>query len=135
MAQRPLRPCARPGCPNLTTGYYCPIHQQQAEQRRQQQRAESQRRYDESKRDRRAREFYVSPAWLAMRERILVRDHGLCQLCLREGRITPADTVHHIVELREDWSRRLDPDNLVAICAACHNRVHGNRKHEATTGK
>lgn len=127
--QRPLRPCARPGCPNLTTGYYCPIHQQQAEERRKRQ----QQHYDRFVRDKQAAAFYRSPEWLALREAVLARDHGLCQRCLQEGRITPADTVHHIVELREDWSRRLDPANLVSLCTACHNAVHG-RKGRSTPG-
>lgn len=123
MPQRPLRPCAHPGCPHLTAGYYCPTHQQAADQRK---RLE-QRHYDRHHRDQKSAAFYRSPEWLAVREAVLVRDHGLCQRCLWEGRITPADTVHHIVELREDWSRRLDPANLVSLCQACHNAVHGRR--------
>ena len=121
MPQRPLRPCAHPGCPHLTAGYYCPTHQQAAEERKKREQAH----YDRHQRDRRATAFYRSKEWLATRQAVLVRDHGLCQECLRQGRITKADTVHHIVELREDWSRRLDPANLISLCSACHNVVHG----------
>lgn len=134
MPKRPLRPCAHPGCPSLTTGYYCSTHRLQAEQKRARRRAEVQRDYDRNRRDQRAAEFYHSPAWIATRQAVLARDHYLCQRCLKQGRITPADTVHHIVELREDWSRRLDMTNLVSLCAACHNAVHG-RKDRKRAGR
>ncbi|PAE58568.1 HNH endonuclease, partial [Bacillus licheniformis] len=39
----------------------------------------------------------------------------------------PADMVHHIVEVKQDWSKRLDLSNLESLCNACHNKVHGNR--------
>lgn len=120
---RPLKPCARPGCPRLVRPpeRYCPEHKAWAEQRR----ADVQREYDDRQRDPRVVEFYHSPAWEALRQQVLARDAYLCQQCLREHRITPADTVHHIVSIKQDWSRRLDPSNLEAICRACHNRLHG----------
>lgn len=69
---------------------------------------------------RRARKFYASPAWQRMRRRILARDMDSCQPCFRRRRLEPATEVHHLVSLREDWDRRLDPDNLEAICEDCH---------------
>ncbi|WP_343256587.1 HNH endonuclease [Mammaliicoccus vitulinus] len=35
--------------------------------------------------------------------------------------------VHHIVELKDDWKQRLNTNNLVTICTACHN--HLDHKH------
>ncbi|TWK49239.1 hypothetical protein CHCC20347_1522 [Bacillus paralicheniformis] len=35
--------------------------------------------------------------------------------------------VHHIVEVKQDWSKRLDLSNLESLCNACHNKVHGDR--------
>ncbi|MEU3039173.1 HNH endonuclease [Nocardia salmonicida] len=32
--------------------------------------------------------------------------------------------VHHKVELKEDWSKRLDMDNLEVVCIGCHNKIH-----------
>ncbi|HHV61139.1 MAG TPA: AAA family ATPase [Firmicutes bacterium] len=120
---RPLRPCARVGCPTLVQPpeRYCPEHAKEEATRK----AEWQRRYDQQARDSRVVEFYHSQAWLALRRRALERDAYLCQPCLREHRITPADTVHHIVPIEQDWDRRLDLSNLEAICRACHNRLHG----------
>ncbi len=35
-----------------------------------------------------------------------------------------ATMVHHLVPVRVDPSRRLDPGNMVAVCYSCHQRVH-----------
>lgn len=122
MPARPQRPCARPGCPQLVTPpqRYCEAHAKAAAH----QEAERERLYDRQQRDPRVVEFYHSAAWRALRERALVRDAYLCQPCLRERRIARADTVHHIVPIEQDWSRRLDLRNLESVCRACHNRLH-----------
>lgn len=72
-------------------------------------------------------DFYKSKAWKAVRLQVLKRDSFLCQKCKRAGRVTPASTVHHIISIRVDYSKRLDPKNLEVICAACHNAEHNER--------
>ena len=47
-------------------------------------------------------------------------DHPLCQDCLTEDKIEPATDVHHIRKLR-DGGERLDPQNCMALCHACHS--------------
>ncbi len=54
----------------------------------------------------------------------LTRDHGICQDCLKERKITKAQTVHHIKELREHPELSLTLENLVSLCNPCHNRRH-----------
>lgn len=71
--------------------------------------------------------FYHSTEWQAVRRQVLERDHYLCQVCKRARRITPATTVHHIIPVRVDYSKRLDPSNLETICKACHNAEHNER--------
>lgn len=68
--------------------------------------------------------FYHTKAWQSARHMALVRDHYLCQVCKRQGRLTPANTVHHIKHIRDDWSKRLDLSNLETICKECHNKEH-----------
>jgi 5-methylcytosine-specific restriction protein A len=68
--------------------------------------------------------FYKSTAWQKCREIVLIRDHRLCQPCLRAGRLTPANTVHHIQPLEERPDLALDIGNLESICPACHNKEH-----------
>lgn len=87
--------------------------------------------------------FYHTKAWHDARQETLTRQHYLCQDCLREGKITVAKTVHHIIPLRDDWDNRLDQDNLEVICLEHHNEEHpekgsGNKKyfkHEAAVKK
>ena len=129
--RRPLRPCRKVGCPELVRPpeVYCPAHKHLA----QQQRRERQRYYDQHVRDNRAEEFYKSRQWVAVRQQALVRDNYLCQECLKQGRITKANTVHHKASIKEDWSKRLQPDNLVSLCADCHNRLHAGESKMAWT--
>lgn len=52
-----------------------------------------------------------------------MRDKHLCVMCLADRRITRAVAVDHIIPIRDDWSKRLDPANCRSLCLACHNRV------------
>ena len=75
-----------------------------------------------------AASFYKSQAWKHLRANIIRRDHYLCQDCLKSNRFTPADEVHHIIELTpeniSDESISLNPGNLVSLCRSCHQRRH-----------
>ena len=80
-----------------------------------------------------ARDFayplYHSPAWERVRAQALARDHGLCQRCMSQGRVTPAVIVHHVRHLTpanvSDPRVALDLGNLVSLCRECHAIVHG----------
>ena len=78
-----------------------------------------------------AKEFYFSTAWKGMREYIKKRDGYLCQDCLKKGRITPAEEVHHIIHLTpsniHDTSITLNEDNLISLCRECHRARHGDK--------
>lgn len=56
--------------------------------------------------------------WERTRKRILSRDKGLCQVCLRSGRYRPARHVDHVVPKFEGGSD--DDSNLQSICLGCH---------------
>ena len=68
--------------------------------------------------------FYSSRTWRKVRKSILERDDYLCQKCLEEDRPMPADTVHHIIHLRDDPMLALEPTNLISLCHECHEREH-----------
>lgn len=78
-----------------------------------------------------AEEFYSSGAWKAVREQAKKRDHYLCVDCLREGRITPAEEVHHIIALSQanvnDPRISLNLNNLKSLCRECHKRYDPKR--------
>lgn len=56
---------------------------------------------------------------------------GLCEDCLANGIYTPAEIVHHKVELTpeniKDPSIALSWSNLKAVCRECHAIEHGAR--------
>lgn len=118
MPNKPKRPCAHPGCPNLSDGRFCDKHAS---------RSRNDKDYDRYARDQTSRAFYTSAAWLRCREVALARDNHLCQPCLRIGKLEPATTVHHAKELRTNADKALDADNLISVCDACHNAVHKRR--------
>jgi|SRR5690606_9075941 len=76
--------------------------------------------------------FYKSKAWQRCRESVLTRDNYLCQRCLRNGKLTPADVVHHIEHLQDNPGRAFDESNLESVCAACHNRLHPEKGRRET---
>lgn len=69
--------------------------------------------------------FYKSYTWQKCRSTILERDDYLCQVCLRDkGEPTPADTVHHILHLKDRPDLALEESNLMSVCFDCHNDLH-----------
>lgn len=57
--------------------------------------------------------------WRRLSERKRAID-PLCERCLNHGRTTPATEVHHIRSIATAPHLRLDPDNLMSVCSACH---------------
>ncbi|WP_239706078.1 MULTISPECIES: HNH endonuclease [unclassified Mammaliicoccus] len=94
----------------------------------QEHRKQSHKAYNEHvryKRDKRSTDLYQSTQWRKKRKQALIRDNHMCQICLRNGLITNKNLiVHHKIELKEDWSKRLALSNLETVCRECHNRIH-----------
>lgn len=109
MPYRPKRPCSYPGCPNLTDKRYCPEHEKLMNAQ-----------YDMRLRDCGAREFYNSKEWKRLRQNYLI-EHPFCEECRKNGRLTKATVVDHIIPIRMGGST-LDENNLQALCASCHGR-------------
>lgn len=82
------------------------------------------RKYDEFVRDAEIVRFYHSTAWKRVRSYVLIRDNHLCQECLKNGIIRSAELVHHIVEVKDDWSKKLSVENCISICSKCHRLKH-----------
>lgn len=77
--------------------------------------------------------FYKTTEWQRLREKILARDHYECQRCnghndlgkaIKRIRLTKANTVHHIQEVRDRPDLMLDENNLISLCHNCHDIVH-----------
>lgn len=68
--------------------------------------------------------FYASKAWQDLRNRKFYDADGLCEMCRKDGVIREGKEVHHIVPIEDDWTKRLDYDNLILLCPTHHNEVH-----------
>lgn len=68
--------------------------------------------------------FYKTTAWLKKRREILQRDNFECQKCKEKGQQMQAQTVHHIVHLRDNKELALVDKNLMSVCGPCHNELH-----------
>ena len=68
--------------------------------------------------------FYHSKEWEVVRAVAKARDYGLCKDCLCNGMTTLYDTVHHIIPIKVNYSKRLDIDNLISLCESCHKIRH-----------
>lgn len=75
--------------------------------------------------------FYNSTAWKRCREAYKSKVGGLCERCLAEGIITPAEEIHHRVPLTpetiNDPAVSLNFDNLEALCRKHHQLAHRDR--------
>ena len=117
MPRKPKRPCSHPGCPKLTDGRFCEEHQRQEN-----------KRYEKYDRDPAVRRRYGG-AWKRIRDRHIAA-HPLCEMCKKQGKITPAREVHHIKPLSQGGTH--DDSNLMSLCKECHSRItakEGGRWH------
>jgi 5-methylcytosine-specific restriction protein A len=105
MPKKPKRPCSHPGCPKLTDGRFCEEHAKQYDHE-----------YNRYRRDPESAKRYGT-TWRKIRNRY-VAAHPLCEMCKREGRLTPAQEVHHVSPLSEKGTH--DESNLMALCKSCH---------------
>ena len=73
--------------------------------------------YNQRYRNKEADRFYHSAAWKRLSKAVLLKAHYRCAIC---GGL--AVEVHHVVEVKDDWDKRLDITNLMPLCTSCHNR-------------
>jgi len=106
---KPKRPCQHPGCPNLTDELYCPEHKKKAVVS-----------YNKYERDPEINKTY-GRSWKRIRDRY-IKQHPLCEMCQKEGRLTPVDEVHHIVPVSQGG--KSVESNLMSLCHSCHTKIH-----------
>ena len=78
--------------------------------------------------------FYMTDEWKELRQDVLEFFHFECQECLKKGRYTKADCVHHVNEVRVRPDLALSRTyvdahgqqqfQLVPLCNTCHNLIH-----------
>lgn len=116
MPRKPKKPCAYPGCPNLTNGTYCDKH-----------RKEARRQYDQYERAADVHKKY-GRSWKRIRNRY-IKEHPFCEECFKDGKMVLAEEVHHILPVSRGGTNEVS--NLMALCQSCHTKKHiqlGDRK-------
>lgn len=118
----PKKICAGDGCNNLVSMSVsrCP----KCSTQKSIDKSHHNSKYDEMVRDPLVVKFYRSTLWKTVRKYVLNRDNNLCQHCLKDNNIKSAELVHHIIELKEDMSKGLDPNNCISVCKSCHNKIN-----------
>lgn len=117
MPRKPKRPCSYAGCPELTDSRFCEQHAKQEA-----------KRYEKYDRDPATRRRY-GREWKRIRDRY-VTEHPLCEECKKQGKLTPAQEVHHVIPLSKGGTHA--EDNLMSLCTPCHSEVSardGDRWH------
>lgn len=123
MAEKPLRPCRHPGCPELTRSGWCARH-----------RPRHQRQQSDAYHG-----WYNLPVWTkTLRPAQLMRE-PFCRACA--ARFPPPDPRHrtratvvdHIRPFRGDWALFVDPANHQSLCKACHDRKTALERREDLT--
>ncbi len=85
---------------------------------------ERHKEYNKYRRNKKHSKFYISGEWLKLRAKILQDfNHIDIYQYYINGRGVKAEMVHHIVELEEDWSKRLEVSNLIPLSNATHNMI------------
>nr|DAM64569.1 MAG TPA: HNH endonuclease [Caudoviricetes sp.] len=80
--------------------------------------------YDKHCRDEKTNAFYHSSAWKKLSSIIKIKSGNTCELCFNNNVIKEGKVVHHIVPIKEAWSKRLSLENCIMLCAECHGAVH-----------
>ena len=81
-----------------------------------------------------------SHRWQTLRASYLAK-HPVCESCDKEGNTTLACVVHHVVPVEDATdvaameSLAFDASNLMALCNACHERIHTEIGSHAKKGK
>lgn len=84
--------------------------------------------------------FYKTKEWKELKKQILKKNHNECEECKKNGVITKADTVHHVMKVREHPQLALSEvyqaedgsyrNNLIPVCKPCHNKLHPEKRKQ-----
>ncbi|WP_307768926.1 HNH endonuclease [uncultured Bacteroides sp.] len=85
------------------------------------------------------RKIYKSTRWRKLRA-LKIAEQPLCEMCLKEGKTTIAEDVHHIESFMstDDPMRRMalayDYENLMSICKTHHQMIHNKSNRNDIKG-
>ncbi len=97
---------------------------------------ESYKEYKKNRKDNREQKFYSNKEWITVRDIVRRKYNNIClysYYILHE--IKYVDYIHHIIELKEDWDKKLDKDNLIPLSDKVHKIVHRTYEKSAKDKK
>ncbi|WP_017416777.1 hypothetical protein [Clostridium tunisiense] len=118
-----LRLCGWTGCTKVikNEAKYCSKHQAihaEAEKARHTE-------YRLKRPDKKEQDFYNTLEWKRIRDVARAMQNGVDVFSYYIlDKVEEAETYHHIIEIKEDWTRRLDIDNLIGLTESNHRRIH-----------
>lgn len=75
--------------------------------------------------------FYNTKEWTKLRNYIVNAYMNMSVYSYyKEGKIVESEVVHHLVEVREDWGKRLDKFNLIPLTRKEHQLIHNRIERE-----
>lgn len=104
MPWKPKTICRYPGCPELSDGRYCDQHKKQV-----------------TKEQNMSSSKIYTYQWRKASKSFL-KDHPLCIHCERDGRLTPATEVDHIIPHNGNMKLFCDQNNWQPLCKKCHSK-------------
>lgn len=103
--------CSRCG-KRIAEGSKCPCNKQRHKE------------YDKYYRDQRSKDYYNGGEWKNARAAALETDEGIdVFVFMTTGEVIAADTVHHIIPLKEEWEQRNNLDNLMSVRHDTHSAI------------
>ena len=110
--------CSRCGR-RLPTGSTCPCLKRRHQE------------YDRYSRDKKSKDFYSGKEWEIAREAALDADGGIdVYLYMTQDKVVVADSVHHIVPLKDNWSLRAELTNLISLHHDTHSQIEAMYKRD-----
>ena len=79
--------------------------------------------YNDRERNDKYGKFYRSTEYKKFRQKLYI-ENPYCNRCLQDGKYVPSRICHHIIPIKEDFSKRFDENNIEFLCQSCHNQEH-----------
>ena len=114
-----LKVCAHPTC-NRLVSYgckYCESHKNTDKEKMRENKA--------NRTDTKEQSFYTSSKWLDLRQVAIHDCYGIDIFKFyTENIIESVEVCHHIIEVKEDWNKRLDINNIICLTEESHQKIH-----------
>ncbi|EOU1611936.1 HNH endonuclease [Clostridium perfringens] len=120
-----MKLCAKCGDVIEYGNRYCATCTDLVEQQKKKDNKKRYKKYSNVRLDKEEQSFYQSKAWKNMRSKVLA-DYVFIDVYYyyKYNKIVQANTVHHIIEVKEDWDKRLDYYNLICVSKESHKEIH-----------